>query len=41
MLSVLTAGLLLWIGYGLLKSNWILVWANGVGAALTENCVGL
>ena len=35
MLVVLTTGLLLWICYGLLKTDWILVAANGVGATLT------
>jgi MtN3 and saliva related transmembrane protein len=35
MLSVLTAGLLLWIGYGVLKSDWVIVAANSVGATLS------
>ncbi len=35
MLLVLTSGLLLWIGYGLLKSDWVIVAANSVGATLT------
>ena len=35
MLIVLTTGLLLWIGYGLLKSDWVIVAANGVGAILS------
>jgi len=35
MLGVLTTGLLLWVCYGLLKADWILVAANSVGAALT------
>ena len=35
MLIALTAGLLLWIGYGLLKSDWVIVAANGVGAILS------
>jgi MtN3 and saliva related transmembrane protein len=35
MLAVLTTGLLLWIGYGLLKSDWVIVAANGVGAILS------
>jgi MtN3 and saliva related transmembrane protein len=34
MLLVLTAGLLLWVGYGLLKADWVIVAANSVGAAL-------
>jgi MtN3 and saliva related transmembrane protein len=35
MLLVLIAGLLLWVGYGLLKTDWVIVAANGVGAALS------
>jgi MtN3 and saliva related transmembrane protein len=35
MLSVLTTGLLLWIGYGVLKSDWVIVAANSVGAILS------
>ena len=35
MLVVLTTGLLLWIGYGVLKSDWVIVAANSVGAALS------
>jgi MtN3 and saliva related transmembrane protein len=35
MLLVLTAGLLLWVGYGLLKGDWVIVVANSVGAALS------
>jgi MtN3 and saliva related transmembrane protein len=38
MLVVLTTGLLLWIGYGLLKSDWVIVAANSVGATLSA-CV--
>ena len=38
MLLVLTTGLLLWIGYGLLKSDLVIVAANSVGAALSA-CV--
>ncbi len=37
MLVVLTAGLSLWIGYGLLKSDWVIVAANSVGAALSAS----
>jgi MtN3 and saliva related transmembrane protein len=37
MLVVLTTGLLLWIGYGLLKSDWVIVVANSVGAALSAS----
>jgi MtN3 and saliva related transmembrane protein len=35
MLLVLTTGLLLWIGYGLLKGDWVIVIANGVGSTLS------
>ena len=35
MLAVLTAGLLLWVGYGLLRADWILILSNIVGSALT------
>jgi MtN3 and saliva related transmembrane protein len=35
MLAVLTTGLVLWVGYGLLKEDWIIILANGVGAALS------
>jgi MtN3 and saliva related transmembrane protein len=35
MLIALTAGLLLWIAYGLLKSDWVIVAANSVGAILS------
>lgn len=35
MLVVLTTGLLLWVGYGLLKADWVIVAANSVGAALS------
>ena len=35
MLLVLTSGLLLWIGYGLLKGDWVIVAANSVGATLS------
>jgi MtN3 and saliva related transmembrane protein len=37
-LSVLTAGLVLWLAYGVLKSDWAIVVANGVGALLSA-CV--
>jgi MtN3 and saliva related transmembrane protein len=36
MLAVLTTGLLFWVGYGLLKADWVIVAANSVGAALSE-----
>jgi MtN3 and saliva related transmembrane protein len=35
MLLALTAGLALWIVYGFLKSDWVIVAANGVGATLS------
>jgi len=35
MLIVLTAGLLLWVAYGLLRNDWVIVAANGTGAALS------
>jgi MtN3 and saliva related transmembrane protein len=35
MLIVLTTGLLLWIGYGVLKNDWVIVAANSVGAILS------
>lgn len=35
MLLVLTTGLMLWVGYGLLKSDWVIVASNSVGAALS------
>ena len=37
MLMVLTAGLMLWIGYGLLKGDWVIVAANAVGGALSAS----
>jgi len=37
MLVVLTSGLLLWVGYGLLKSDWVIVAANSVGAILSAS----
>jgi MtN3 and saliva related transmembrane protein len=35
MLIALTTGLLLWIVYGLLKGDWVIVAANCVGASLS------
>lgn len=35
MLSILTAGLALWIGYGAIKGDWIIIVANTVGCALS------
>jgi MtN3 and saliva related transmembrane protein len=37
MLIVLTSGLLCWIGYGLLRGDWVIVAANGVGATLSAS----
>ena len=37
MLVVLTTGLSLWIGYGVLKGDWVIVAANSVGAALSAS----
>ena len=37
MLVVLTTGLLLWIGYGVLKGDWVIVAANSVGAILSAS----
>jgi MtN3 and saliva related transmembrane protein len=37
MLAVLTAGLLLWVGYGLLKGDWVIVAANSLGGALSAS----
>jgi MtN3 and saliva related transmembrane protein len=37
MLVVLTTGLVLWVGYGLLRSDWVLVAANSVGAVLSAS----
>ena len=35
MLVVLTCGLSLWIAYGVVRGDWVIVAANGVGAALS------
>jgi MtN3 and saliva related transmembrane protein len=37
MLVVLSTGLLLWIAYGLLKGDWVIVAANSVGGALSAS----
>jgi MtN3 and saliva related transmembrane protein len=37
MLVVLTAGVTLWVGYGLLKRDGIIVAANSAGAALSAS----
>jgi MtN3 and saliva related transmembrane protein len=35
MLVVLTGGLFLWLCYGVLKGDWIIALANGLGGALS------
>jgi MtN3 and saliva related transmembrane protein len=35
MLVVLTCGLSLWIVYGIVRGDWVIVAANGVGATLS------
>jgi len=40
MLLVLTAGLSLWVVYGLLRGDWMIVAANAAGAALTGTVLG-
>jgi MtN3 and saliva related transmembrane protein len=37
MLVALTTGLALWIAYGVLKSDWVIVAANTVGTALSAS----
>jgi len=37
MLVVLTTGLLLWVGYGLLKGDWVIIAANSIGGALSAS----
>jgi MtN3 and saliva related transmembrane protein len=37
MLVVLTTGLLLWVGYGLLKGDWVIVAANSIGGSLSAS----
>lgn len=37
MLTALTTGLLLWIAYGLLQGDWVIVAANSVGGALSAS----
>jgi len=41
MLAVLTTGLLLWVGYGLLRNDWVIIAANGIGAALSASVLAL
>jgi MtN3 and saliva related transmembrane protein len=40
MLVVLTTGLALWIVYGLLRDDWMIVGANAVGCALSLTVLG-
>ena len=37
MLVILTTGLFLWVGYGVLKGDWVIIAANGVGASLASS----
>jgi MtN3 and saliva related transmembrane protein len=37
MLVVLTTGLLLWVGYSMLKADWVIVAANSVGGLLSAS----
>jgi MtN3 and saliva related transmembrane protein len=39
-LAVLAAGLALWIGYGVLKSDFVIIVANAVGFALVATLIG-
>ena len=41
MLVVLTTGLTLWASYGLLKDDWVIIAANGVGAILAASVLAL
>jgi MtN3 and saliva related transmembrane protein len=40
LLAVLATGLALWIGYGILKSDYVIVVANAVGFALVATLIG-
>ena len=39
-LAVLAIGLALWIGYGVLKSDYVIVVANAIGFALVATLIG-
>jgi len=39
-LGVLASGLALWIGYGALKSDYVIIVANAVGLALVVTLIG-
>ncbi|MDO9442850.1 MAG: SemiSWEET transporter [Beijerinckiaceae bacterium] len=40
MLAILAAGIFLWVVYGFIKSDWVIVLANGVSLALLSNLLG-
>jgi MtN3 and saliva related transmembrane protein len=40
LLAVLATGLALWIGYGTLKSDYVIIVANTVGFALVATLIG-
>lgn len=40
MLAALTFGLSLWVVYGLLRHDWVVVGANAIGAALAAVVLG-
>ena len=40
MLVVLSAGLCLWIVYGVLKDDWVIILANSIGATLSLAVLG-
>lgn len=41
MLALLSVGLGLWITYGVLKSDWVIILANGIGLVLAIALVAL
>jgi MtN3 and saliva related transmembrane protein len=41
MLALLSVGLGLWIAYGVLKSDWVIILANGIGLVLAIALVSL
>jgi MtN3 and saliva related transmembrane protein len=41
MLVVFSAGLCLWIVYGVLKDDWVIILANSIGATLSLPCLGI
>jgi MtN3 and saliva related transmembrane protein len=40
LLAVLATGLALWIGFGILKSDYVIIVANAVGFALVATLIG-